>query len=256
VPKLQGYLRDPGLHPAARRAIPRAIAEIEDPQSVDALFRSLPADDPRLHYQGVKSLARLRAHGRSLRFPRSEADRLLSYERESLFELARLEASLSRPRVVAESHRLLVQVLDERIEFTRERIFRLLGLTYRQDEIASLWNRIVSGRPSVKAAALEYLANLLSRTHRSTLFPVIEQTTRLEGIRGADLATVSFEEALRLLSASRDYWIAACAVTVVGELRLAALMPQIESLREHPGAIVREAALRASMLAQNGTRVT
>jgi len=108
----------------------------------------------------------------------------------------------------------------------------------------------------VKAAALEYLANLLSHAHRSTLFPLIEQTTRLEGIRGADLATVSFEEALRLLSASRDYWIAACAVTVIGDLGLAALMPQIESLREHPGAIVREAAARAAILAQNGTRVT
>jgi len=198
----------------------------------------------------------LRAHGRTLRFSRSEADRLLSYERNSLLELARLEAALSRPRVVAESHRLLVQVLDERIEYTRERIFRLLGLTYRQEEIASLWNRIVSGPPSVKAAALEYLANLLSRTHRGTLFPVIEQTTRLEAIRGADLATVPFEEALKRLSASGDFWIAACAVTVVGELGLDALMPQIESLRDHPGAIVREAALRASMLAQNGTRVT
>jgi AAA family ATP:ADP antiporter len=256
LPKLEDYLRDPALHPAARRAIPRAIAEIEDPQSVEILFHSLPADDPRLHYQGIKSLARLRAHGRSLRFARGEADRLLSYERESLLDLARLEASLSRPRVVAESHRLLVQVLDERIEFTRERIFRLLGLTYRQDEIASLWNRVASGRPSVKAAALEYLANLLSRTHRRTLFPLIEQTTRLEAQRGTDLATVPFEEALKRLSASGDFWIAACAVTVVGDLGLTALMPQIESLREHPGAIVREAALRAERLAQNGTRVT
>jgi len=256
VPKLQDYLRDPGLHPAARRAIPRAIAEIEDPRSVEALFSSLPAEDPRLHYQGVKSLAHLRAHGPSLRFARSETDRLLSHERDSLLELARLERSLSRPRVVAESHRLLVQVLDERIEFTRERIFRLLGLTYRQDEIAGLWNRIVSGPPSVKAAALEYLANLLSRTHRGTLFPVIEQTTRLEASRGANLATVPFEEALKRLLASGDFWIAACAVTVAGELRLTTLMPQIESLREHPGAIVREAALRASMLVQNGTRVT
>ena len=41
-----------------------------------------------------------------------------------------------------------------------------------------------------------------------------------------------------------------------GDLRLSALMPQIESLREHPGAMVREAAGRALSLAQNGTRVT
>jgi AAA family ATP:ADP antiporter len=262
VPKLQQHLRDPGLHPAARRAIPRAIAEIEDPRSVEALFRILPAEDPRLHYQGVKGLARLRAHGRSLRFPRAEADRLLTCERDSLLELARLEASISKHRVVAESHRLLIQVLNERIEYTRERMFRLLGLTYRQDEIASLWSRVVSGPPSVKAAALEYLANLLSRTHRVTLFPAIEQTTRLEAGRlreataSSEVATVPFVEALKLLSESRDYWIAACAVTVIGELGLASLRMQIESLRAHPGAIVREAALRASTLAQNGTRVT
>ena len=262
VAKLQKHLSDPELHPAARRAIPRAIAEIEDPRSVDALFHILPAEDPRLHYQGVKGLARLRAHGRSLRFPRAEADRLLTFERDSLVELARLQESISRRRVVAESHRLLIQVLDERIEFTRERIFRLAGLTYRQDEIASLWSRLVSGPPSVKATALEYLANLLSRTHRVTLFPILEQTTRLEAARpseakrSSELATVPFEEALGLLSASGDYWIAACAVTVVGELGLASLRPQIERLLEHPGAIVREAALRASTLAQNGTRVT
>jgi hypothetical protein len=45
-------------------------------------------------------------------------------------------------------------------------------------------------------------------------------------------------------------------VTVAGELGLKALLPTIERLKVHPGAIVREAAMRASMLAQNGTRVT
>jgi hypothetical protein len=152
-------------------------------------------------------------------------------------------------------------VLEERIEYARERIFRLLGLTYRQDEIASLWNRIVAGTPSVKSAALEYLANLLSRAQRGTLFPILEQTTRLEakgvdGRRGPDPAEFPFDEALRRLSASQDYWIAACAVTVISELGVTGLMPQIESLREHRGSIVREAALRALALAQSGTRVT
>ncbi len=52
-------------------------------------------------------------------------------------------------------------------------------------------------------------------------------------------------EALTRLSASDDYWVAACAVTVAGELRLKSLRTQIDRLREHPGAIVREAAERA-----------
>ncbi len=242
VPKLQEYLRDRELHPAARRAVPRTIAEIEDARSVEALFECLPAADPRLHYQAIKSLAHLRARGRSLRFPRAEADRLLSHERGSLLELFRLQTSLSRVAAEAASRRLLVQVLEERIEYTRERIFRLLGLTYRQDEISGLWNRMVSGSPSVKAAALEYLANLLTRAHRNSLFPVIEQTTRLEAARRGDFPAIPVDEALIRLTASEDYWIAACAVTVAGELHLKSLRPHIERLREHPGAIVREAA--------------
>jgi AAA family ATP:ADP antiporter len=256
VPKLEEYVRDETLDFTLRRAIPQAIAEIEDQRSVDALFRNLPAEDPRLHYQGIKSLARLRARARALRFSRGEADRLLLHERDFLLELAELEISLSSTKTLVESHRLLIQVLNERIEYTRERIFRLLGLTYRQDEIASLWNRIVTGQPSVKAAALEYLANFLSRRHRKDLFPAIERTTRLDAPRGTEIQRVPFAEALRRLSASHDYWIAACAVTVAGDLNLSALMPQIESLREHPGAIVREAAGRALSLAQKGTRVT
>ncbi len=245
VPKLEEYLKDPALHPAARRAVPRAIAEIEDSRSVEALFGSLPAADPRLHYQAIKSLAHLRARGGALRFPRAEADRLLTYERDFLQELFRLETSLSRVRAEAASRRLLIQVLGERIEYTRERIFRLLGLTYRQDEISSLWNRLSSGPPTVKATALEYLANFLSRSHRETLFPILEETTRLEAMRRWELAIVPLEEALSRLTASEDYWIAACAVTVAGELRLKSLQPRIESLRDHPGAIVREAAARA-----------
>jgi AAA family ATP:ADP antiporter len=256
VPRLQERLRHPGLHPAARRALFRTMAEIEDPRSVEALFRNLPAEDPRLHYQGIKSLARLRARVPSLRFGRSESDRLLSHERESLVELARLEASIRRPGHLGSSHRLLLQVLEERIDYTRERIFRILGLTYRQDEIAGLWNRIASGPPSVKATTLEYLGNLLSRTHRRTLLPVLEQTTRLESGRGLESSTLPLEEALRRLSSSEDYWIAACAVTVMGELAADALMSEIESLRGHRSAIVREAAARAAALAQNGTRVT
>jgi AAA family ATP:ADP antiporter len=256
VPKLEERLHDPTLHPAARRAIPRAIAEIADPRSVEALFRCLPAEDPRLHYQAIKSLGRLRSRGRGLRFPRSDTDRLLAHERDALVDLADLERTVASPAGGTGSHRLLLQALEERIDYTRERIFRLLGLTYRQDEIASLWTRISTGPPSVKATAIEYLAALLSRPHRATLLPVLELTTRLEGKRGAGLPAVSIEEALQRLATGSDYWVAACAVAWAGDLRLRGLVPLFTKLRGHRSILVREAAERALALVQNGTSVT
>jgi ATP/ADP translocase len=238
VAQLEERLADETLPRLIRAALPRALAEFEEQTAVDALLRSAPTRDPRVHYQVVKSLARLRARVPSLRFPRAEVDRILAHERETLVEFSSLLAAIEGSKPSAGGHALLLEVLRERVEFTRERIFRLLGLVYDQTEIVSLWNRIASGRPPVRAEALEYLSNLLSRRHRATLFPLIEA-------QAPQGPLPSLERALSRLVRSSDYWLAACAALAIGELRLASLARELEYERDHGGSIVREAAARS-----------
>jgi ATP/ADP translocase/HEAT repeat protein len=237
VAELEYRLAEESLPRRIRAALPRALAEFEEQSAVDALLRSVPAGDPRVHYQVVKSLARLRSRVPSLRFARTEVDRLLEHESRTLTELARLLASIQDSHPSSGGHRLLLEVLHERIEFTRERIFRLLGLVYDQSEIASLWNRIATGRPPMRAEALEYLSNLLSRRHRAALIPLIEA----EGPKGG---IPTLEEGLSRLVGSTDYWLAACAALAIGELRVTSLASELERRRAHAVTIVREAAAR------------
>jgi ATP/ADP translocase len=249
VVELEKLLGDEALPGPVRLALPLAIAEIEDQHSIAALLRILPAADLRLHYQAIKGLTRLRSRGASLRFPRAEVEALVASERSLLLDHSRILAALLRSPRRDESYRLLVSVLEERIEYTRERIFRLLGLLYPQREILGVWSRIAYAEPSVRATALEYLANLLSRKHRLSLFALLERGSEPGALRsGKGLEgepAPSLEDALGRLVQSGDDWLAACAATVAGRLEVASLLPLLDRAREHSSPMVREAVLHA-----------
>jgi hypothetical protein len=58
-------------------------------------------------------------------------------------------------------------------------------------------------------------------------------------------STLDFTEALTRLLRHRDYWVAAIAATLAGELEGAPLEAELASLSEHPSKIVREAVENA-----------
>ena len=58
-------------------------------------------------------------------------------------------------------------------------------------------------------------------------------------------ANMSVTEALTRLLRHRDYWVAASAATLAGELEGAPLEAELASLKEHPSKIVREAVEKA-----------
>ncbi len=245
IDSLAARFRDEAENPDVRVALPLVLAEFDDPRAGNALFASLPQDDRRLHYQGVKGLGKLRKRSPDLRLPRNEVDRLLKGEASRLAALASLRSGITSVTAVLESHLLLIRVLDERLEFTRERIFRLLGLVYPPDAVFSAFDRIVNGRPAVRAAALEYLSNVLSKRHRASLFPLVEAEnwtdvqSRSQELFGS--SAMSFDEALTRLVRHRDPWLAATAVTVVANLDVSPIRSELEAMEEHPSKLVREA---------------
>ena len=245
IDSLAKRFRDEEEDADVRVALPLVLAEFNDPRAVNALLASLPQDDRRLDYQGVKGLGKLRKRSPDLRFNRNEVDRLLQGEASRLAALASLRSGITSITAVLESHLLLIRVLDERLEFTRERIFRLLGLVYPADAVFSAFDRIVNGRPVVRAAALEYLSNVLSKRHRASLFPLVEAgnwtdvQSRSQELFGS--SAMSFDEALTRLVRHRDPWVAASAVTVVANLDGSPIRAELEAMEEHPSKLVREA---------------
>lgn len=241
-------LRDPATDRELGLALPAAATEAGGARAVTLLLELLPERDPSLHFQTIKALDRLR--GRiSTKFPRAAVEPLLEEERRRLLELSRQLAAVTRPRFRAKSHELLVTVLEERLEFTRERIFRLLGMIYPRSEIQSVWSRIEHGRPAVRAQALEYLANLLEASHREALYPLVEAASWAEveasGRASMGVPVPAFDVALRQLALSPDGWVSACAATLVGDHPVASLAETLRELLAHELAAVREAAERS-----------
>ena len=110
-------LRDEHEDVDIRRALPSTLVELAEVEVTDVmsvLLNILPHSDRRLHYQAIKALGKLRARFPETRFSKSEVGRLLKREAFELGALARL-----------------VKILEERMEFTRERIFRLWGSSIR-----------------------------------------------------------------------------------------------------------------------------
>ena len=245
IDSLAARFTDEAENPDVRVALPLVLAELNDPRAVTALLASLPQDDRRLHYQGVKGLGKLRKRSPELRFNRNEVDRLLQGEASRLAALASLRSGIASITPVLESHLLLIRVLDERLEFTRERIFRLFGLVYPPDAIFSAFDRISKGRPAVRATALEYLSNVLSKPHRASLFPLVEAENWTEvQKRSQELfgsSALSFDESLARLVHHRDPWLAATSVTLVAHLDSSPIRSELEAMEEHPSKLVREA---------------
>jgi len=240
-------LRDEHEDVDIRRALPSTLvelAEVTDLMSV--LLNILPHSDRRLHYQAIKALGKLRARFPETRFSKSEVGRLLKREAFELGALASLLDGVKSQMPALESHGLLVKILEERMEFTRVRIFRLWGLIHPPNEVFGAWDRIAKGQPAVRATALEYLHNVLSPHDRTSLLPLIEATSsavvheRSRKLLGTSRLT--FTEALTRLLRHRDYWVAASAATLAGKLEGAPLEAELASLKEHPSEIVREAA--------------
>jgi len=247
-------LRDEQEDVDIRRALPSTLVELADIDDTRVMVMSvimniLPHSDRRLHYQAIKALGKLRTRFPEMRFSRSEVDRLQKREAFELGALASLLDGVKSRMPALESHGLLVRVLEERMEFTRERIFRLWGLIHPPNEVFGAWDRIAKGQPAVRATALEYLHNVLSPYDRTSLLPLVEATSSAEvhEISRKLLGTsrLTFTEALTRLLRHRDYWVAASAATLAGELEGAPLKAELASLKEHPSEIVREAVENA-----------
>jgi len=98
----------------------------------------------------------------------------------------------------------------------------------------------VNGRPPVRAAALEFLGNLVSQTHKDEILPLLEASTPEDvpaaGQRLIDRSSLSLVRVLRELVRGKDAWLAACSIMLVGKLRLYELAPTLRSVdtRGHP----------------------
>ena len=103
----------------------------------------------------------------------------------------------------------------------------------------------MNGRPPVRAAALEFLGNLLSKDHKDQILPLLEATSPETvpdvGSRLIDRSSLNLDRILRELINGKDAWLAACAATLVGKLRIIELAPVLEEADTGVTPVLKEA---------------
>ncbi|MBZ5497350.1 MAG: HEAT repeat domain-containing protein [Acidobacteriia bacterium] len=242
VGMLQSCLSDPTLPLPIRKQIPQTLARIPNAESASALAHSLVQSDPGLRYDVLKALNQLRDRDPEL-IP-GDVDyadmvnaELIGYYR-SFQILAALETSGGKAGS-AEPHqggeRLLRRAFREHMDHELERIFRMLALLYSPRDVHNAFAGLTSGRPQLRANALEMLEHLLQpdlyRRLASVLDPEIDSQQRLAFARRfCGTEVTSRNEALRILLHSEDCWLRACALYAVGRLRLSELSPDLDKV--------------------------
>ncbi|MPZ20483.1 MAG: hypothetical protein GEV06_21605 [Luteitalea sp.] len=246
VGTLGDYLADRRSSLKVRREIPRVLATIGSQDAVHSLLRV--ADDrdcPILLQRTLWALNRVRKSDVSLFLPRATIARQLHDDVDVYLRLmihrAPLSGMTNGPDV-----RLLHRAVTERLERAHELIFRRLALLYPPRDILRARRGLDSSDTRLRTQAREYLDSILTIDDRWMLAPLVGEEAEAERVRAAafrlQLEPPSLLQVLRTLLASRDSWLRACTLYLIGSKRLDELADLVAKHLDARDATVRETA--------------
>ena len=243
VDALAHALADPREDQWVRRHIPATLALIPVQAAMDALIRALADPDRFLRFKVIAAIEKLHRQHRSLAFPADVIER--SVLREASRYCSHLCAVHDLRRDARTHGTLLVRALDEHLDHAVDCIYRLLGLLYHTDHVAAARYTIEHGDGRRRAAAVEYLDNLLTGTVRKRVLPILEEVSDAGRLRHAYLTLKTrprdLEDALARVLHDDDPVLCAAAVHFVAHNHLWALADDVEYLLTHAAADSRPA---------------
>jgi len=243
-----------------RLAIPKVLALIGSQKSVNILSKNLDTRDLPLRYQIIKALNKLRVSYPELKFDNTlikmrilaEIDAYNTTLSSWLQQTQNLSSKKDAPQLRDEGGQdrkarlLLVLALEERLDDTLERIFRLLSLKYAPKDMFNAYLGLASVKTALKANAIEFLDNVLETDLKKLIVPLVE-TSRPEVLAKERYLLSKYkipteENAIRSILSADDNWIKACTlylIAVKGQVKYADI---IKKLTQASDPVVRETA--------------
>jgi AAA family ATP:ADP antiporter len=234
--------------PAVRHQVPRVLAAIPAPASVEILSRALDAPDPALRDAALRALNRLREVSPELSPNETEVRRRILAESEAYFGYHAALALFQRTAPGGPATALLARTIEARLKTTIERLFHLLELRYQPQQIQAVYLAVSHRRTEEFATALDFLDNVLEHDLKTLLLPMIDGSPHLLeiGRERFGVGVPSLEEALREQILSGDGWLQACSIAAAAELKLSSLAPDINAAARNAAPEVVEVAWAAS----------
>ena len=236
VDVLAHFMRDPDEDIWVRRHIPGTLALIPSQKAVTVLVAALDERDGFLRYKVIAALERLRRTESPLVFAREPIERLALQEGRKYFNYLSLHHNLfGRSQPAGDT--LLAATLEQKMERTRDRVYRLLALIYPWRDISAAKWTLQHGDPRSRASASEYLDNVLTGQLRKFIMPALEDLPIGEKVRRGNVLLKTrprdVEETLLQLINDDDQVVAASAIEMVRDRKLWALGDDVEHVLEH-----------------------
>jgi ATP:ADP antiporter, AAA family len=255
-------LRDQREQVWIRRHIPATLAELGTQRSMDALVAALDDPDGFLRYKAIAAIEKIRRDHPAISSPRAVLESQVVRESSRYYNGLTLQHNLLRHAVDA-ADSLLARALQDKLHRTMDRIYRLLGLLYHVDDVAAARYTIEQGGARRRAAAVEYLDNLLGGVVRRRVMPILDDSPLTEKVRYANAVLKSrprdLEDTLAQLLHEDDPVVAAAAIHFVGQRRLWGLSDDLDYVASHrsENRIIAEAVSWALATKHaNGTTLT
>ena len=228
--------------PQIRSELADVLGRLKDFPVLDTLIALLKDPEWRVRWKVLKSFERLARVGP---LPEKARAALFEYARG---ELAAFRQSLLASRALVsrpgdEADRVLARALQEDRVKIEERVFHMLGILCGRDRMMTIFEKLNSGVPRLKADALEALDSLAPKGIAREVLDLLEPQPRIQTSRtppGPLLAS---------LTKYGKPWVRACAAYYLGH------HPQLDgdgllrTMLEDRDKMVRETALYAGWLA-------
>jgi AAA family ATP:ADP antiporter len=245
---LGDWLADPSVPLAIRRQIPRILKLIRDQRSVEVLLQALKRPELSIRAAVLRALSHLRETAPRLNYGETFVTEQILQEARHYFELYSALEPFRDHQHKRSAAGLLTRSLEERLQQTIERLFRLLGLRYPSEDMHAAYLAVRRRRREQFLAALDFLDTVLERSLKRVVLPLLD-SSEMMAQRGRDLFGVEIrdaESAIRDLICSSDPWLTACAMSAAAECGYRRLAGDILAAGERSGAEVAQVASSAA----------
>jgi len=231
------------------RFIPLVFKAFHSQDSVRNLFHLLEDKDLAVRLSAIRALSDLKADFPNLHFNNAKIVSSI-YEECKLYHntLSAMHTQIivsyrnrkKTKEIVSESERdaraSLLELLERRLDAGLERIFKLLGLKYKQNDITIAYAGLVSEKQEARTNAIEFLDNLLSGELKRKLLPIIESSvvdvTSEEIIHQFKQKILTELECFQLLLEANDQKLKLAVFFLIGKQQDKKFIPLLEKYLE------------------------
>jgi len=242
---LKDYLVDDSVDLIIRKNITVVLSKIPTQESVVVLTESLTKAPPSIKFYILRALSKLRTEYSELQFEQKRIDTAIVEETKSYYEILHI-LDVHEENKENRGALLLRKALEEKLDKNLEQIFRLLGLCYPPKDIHNTYHGIISNKERLRASAIEFLDNILSKEIKKYLLPILDQDSPQmviqHGRKLFDYYIKTFGDALKHLAKGNDSWLRACAIFNIPEEKDEDLTFLAQEGLNDPDPVVRETA--------------